>query len=135
MTITTEIEPGCPPVLGDAKQLAIVLDNLLNNALEAMPAGGTLTVSCRPEGGAVRLRVADTGTGIPASVAGALFTPFVSTKPDGTGIGLAICRRIVEAHGGAIAFETSDGRGTRFDVRLPVAPAPSPDESSAPDAG
>lgn len=122
--IQLAVAPGvaCPAVMADALQVGIVADNLINNAVEAMPGGGTLTVDCRQEGEAVVLSVADTGSGIPPQVVPSLFTPFATTKPDGTGIGLAICRRIIEAHGGTITFETADGTGTTFAVRFPLSP-------------
>lgn len=121
--VRLQLVPGdrCPEAMADARQVSIVVDNLLNNAIEAMPDGGVVSVSCRPERDMVVLTVTDTGHGISPGMVPTLFTPFATTKPDGTGIGLAICRRIVEAHGGSIEFVPPGGRGAVFEVRLPVA--------------
>ena len=121
------------PVPGfvDAAQLSTVLVNLLLNALDAMPQGGRLDVEVsvgRPPG--VRLRVKDTGRGIPPEVAGRLFTPFATTKPTGTGLGLSIARRILEEHGGTIGAENLPGGGACFTITLP-APSPEPVHADA----
>jgi signal transduction histidine kinase len=102
-----------------------VLDNLLSNAIKYTPAGGTVTVGARATGEAVIIEVTDTGIGIPAEQYPKLFTRFfrastaVDRKIKGTGLGLAVTKAIVEAHGGAIAAEPGPGCGTRFTVCLP----------------
>jgi two-component system sensor histidine kinase PilS (NtrC family) len=111
----------------DPDQLRQLTWNLLANAAQAIreaARGGVVTVSCEPspDGGAV-LVVADDGPGIPAAVAARIFTPFFTTKPTGTGLGLAVAHRIVDAHGGAIVVESAPGEGARFTVRLPPAPS------------
>jgi signal transduction histidine kinase len=105
----------------DRGQLGTVLVNLLLNALDAMPTGGRLEVGLEAiPGEGVRLRVTDTGPGLPADMAGRLFTPFASTKPTGTGLGLSICRRIVEEHGGRIGAVNRPEGGACFTIDLPA---------------
>jgi len=94
------------------------------NATEAMPHGGMLEVFTEHEAGGdwVRIRVRDTGSGIPAALLSQIFDPFFTTKEDQqrTGLGLAVARSIVEQHGGEIAVESAPGKGTEFVVRLPA---------------
>jgi PAS domain S-box-containing protein len=97
-----------------------VFTNLIINALEAMPDGGRLTISCAQEGECVRVRVSDTGAGIAPEHRVQIFRPYFTTKPEGTGIGLSGAQTIVRAHSGEIGFETSAGSGTTFWVALPV---------------
>jgi len=97
--------------------------NLLRNAREAMPDGGSIDVQVVAEGMSVIIDVDDRGGGIPAEIRARVFDPFSSTKGEGTGLGLAITRHIVEAHGGSIACEPREGGGTRFRIALPIAPA------------
>jgi len=94
--------------------------NLLLNGLEAMPGGGTLTISASALGGSLRLTVGDTGDGIPADLLPRIFEPYVTTKTKGMGLGLPIARRIVEAHGGRIEAESRPGLGCRFTITLPA---------------
>jgi signal transduction histidine kinase len=111
-----------PPIAADRRVLGRAIVNLVENALQAMPEGGTLTFAARPSpGGGTILTVADTGTGLDPSVQRHLFQPYFSTKSSGTGLGLAIVRRAVEAHGGSIDVESSQGEGTAFHIRLPAA--------------
>jgi two-component system NtrC family sensor kinase len=123
---------GGAVVVGDAGELQQVVANLVINAHDAMPDGGTLTVELAADGGHVRLAVADTGVGIPADLIAHVFEPFVTTKlgHGGTGLGLAISHDIVRHHGGELAVESEPGRGARFTLTLPAAPA----ESGADDA-
>jgi two-component system sensor histidine kinase HydH len=112
----------------DRGQMSTVLVNLLLNALDAMPQGGRLNVELSSEAsGAVRLAVSDTGAGIPAEMAGRLFTPFATTKPTGTGLGLSLSRRILEEHGGRIAASNRPDGGASFLITLP----PPPEENHA----
>jgi two-component system, cell cycle sensor histidine kinase and response regulator CckA len=145
--LDVRLAAGLRPVLADATQLSQVLLNLCVNARDAMPDGGTLTVSAadvtidpdeaarHPDAAAgeyVRLEVADTGCGIPPEIADRIFDPFFTTKKagHGTGLGLSTVRGIVRSHGGFVTVTSRLGRGTRFAVYWPVAAgevvAPSP---------
>jgi len=121
------------PAHCDPDQLRQVIWNLLANAAQAIREsgqGGTVRVSCgpAPDGGAA-LSVADDGPGIPPAERARIFTPFFTTKPSGTGLGLAVVQRIVDGHGGSIAVDPAPGQGARFTVRLPPAP---PDSAAVP---
>jgi signal transduction histidine kinase len=112
---------GAPPVvIADEVLLRRVLDNLVKNALEAVPAraGQVVLSAAASDDGAVRILVDDNGGGIPDGLD--VFRLFETTKPEGTGIGLAVARQLVEAHGGSIAHQPRPGGGTRFTVMLPV---------------
>ena len=111
---------GLPQVMGNVNQLEQVFLNLLQNAAHALGKGGTLTLSAEVEGEDVVLAVTDTGCGIPEEYIGQIFDVFFTTKPagKGTGLGLALCKRIVEEHGGSIGVESKVGVGTRFTIRL-----------------
>ncbi len=102
----------------DEERLKEVLFNIMQNALEAMPEGGTLEFEIRPEEEQVNLIIRDTGPGIPEHVLKQLFTPFFTTKKRGTGLGLSISRKIVEAHGGHIIGQNYE-KGAEFIVVLP----------------
>ncbi len=103
----------------DAAQIKQVLINLLQNAMEAMPEGGEIRVSLVRRTGAVFITVRDSGKGMTEAQAKDVFTPFVSTKEAGLGLGLSICYRIVEAHGGQITFHSVLNQGTAFTIELP----------------
>jgi two-component system sensor histidine kinase HydH len=97
--------------------------NLMLNAAQAMPQGGELTIQATHESGEVCLSLIDTGVGMGPDVLSRLFRPFFSTKPGGTGLGLATSRRIIRAHDGSLSVESEVGRGTKFTIRLPAASA------------
>jgi signal transduction histidine kinase len=112
-----------PRILADAHQLRQVVLNLIMNAIDASPEGGTvrITESCEPgESGhsKVVLRIQDDGPGIPEGVRPRLFEAFVTSKPNGTGLGLAVASSIVAEHGGDLVLEPSHGSGAAFAVRL-----------------
>lgn len=119
-----ELSPDLPPILADRIQIQQVVVNLLRNAIDAMAhvSRRELTLATRSHNNGVEVAIADTGSGIPDNVADRLFQPFVTTKPDGMGIGLAISRSIIEAHGGDIAVASNPGGGTVFRFTLPSAP-------------
>lgn len=112
--------PALPPVVVDAAQVHGALDNLVENAFDAMPRGGTLIFRAFAEGDAVVLSVEDSGGGIPAEIRDRVFEPLLTTKPDGLGLGLTTARALVENQGGAIRFQTS-AEGTTFALVLPTA--------------
>ncbi len=112
-------------VAADEAQLELALLNLVTNALDAMPEGGTMTLEARMADQRVRIDVGDTGSGIPAAVLSRIFEPWVTTKPAGrgTGLGLSITRDLITALGGTIAVTTSAAHGTTFTIELPAADA------------
>lgn len=123
--ISEELAPELPPIAVDRGRLAQVLLNLCQNALQAMPEGGTLTVRTqrrplRQGGAALELAVSDTGRGISPEALGKLFVPFFTTKETGTGLGLAISQRIVQAHGGELEVLNRPNRGATFTISLPL---------------
>ncbi|ATB36078.1 two-component sensor histidine kinase [Cystobacter fuscus] len=115
-----ELAEGPPRCAGDWDLLATALENLLRNALEAMPRGGVITVRTRTEDSGVVLSVEDTGEGMNARTRERAFDDFYTTKTTGSGLGLAFVRRVVEAHGGRVALTSHEGRGTTVTLRLPV---------------
>jgi two-component system, LuxR family, sensor kinase FixL len=120
--VQLRVEPDLPPVLVDKVQIQQVVVNLTRNAIEAMEGSERreLTIAAGLGGdGMVRIRVADTGPGLAPEIAHRLFEPFVTTKPQGMGVGLSICRSIVEAHGGRLTAEPNPGGGAIFDFTLP----------------
>jgi len=120
VTIHWHAAADLPLVLLDAEMFEKVLLNLMLNAEDAMPEGGTLTIQATAVDGIVLLDVIDTGCGMDAALADRVFQPFVTTKQGGHGLGLATAKKIVLAHGGDIAVQSAPGRGTKFTVRLPV---------------
>jgi signal transduction histidine kinase len=117
--------PEAGPVLAfDRDRLGQVFRNLLGNALKFTPAGGHVTLRIRPAGASVRCEVQDTGPGIAPEEQARLFVPFTQLaagrRHDGVGLGLAICKAIVEAHGGQIGLTSAPGRGSTFWFGLPA---------------
>jgi len=112
---------GLPPVRGIRDELLQVVLNLLFNAVEAMPGGGSITARTFAIDNDVRIEIRDSGPGIDAAVHARLFEPFFTTKHDGTGLGLSICRSLVHANGGTIEVESEPGRGAQFTIVLPAA--------------
>jgi signal transduction histidine kinase len=105
----------------DAHLMRQAVLNVMVNAVQAMPDGGSLTVRARVEGAAlVRLEIEDTGAGIPEEIRHRIFEPFFTTRPTGTGLGLAVVKRIVEDHAAAVTVETVEPCGTRFVLLLPA---------------
>lgn len=116
----TDFAPDVPPVVAAPQALRQVVLNLVANALQAMPTGGRLVCRARRVHDAVELSVTDTGPGIPPEIRTKLFEPFVTTRPDGTGLGLALCREIVAQQGGRIAFDPDPAVGATVRVTLPI---------------
>ncbi len=115
------INDNHPEIKADPQLLKRVLINLVTNAVQAMPIGGKLTISSK-----VNLEretwvtVKDTGVGIPDHIKRQIFTPLFTTKSRGQGFGLAVCKRVIEAHGGTITFESTAGKGAEFTIQLPA---------------
>ena len=118
--VSVSAPPDPVPAAVDRDQLLALLTNLLFNALEATPTGGTVGVSVNgAPGGALTVEVTDTGAGIDPAVAPRLFTPFATTKPTGTGLGLSVARRIARDHGGTLTAANRPDRGATFTLTLP----------------
>jgi len=115
--------PEIPPFSFDAELMERVLYNLILNAAQATSPGGAVTVKTRAEAGMAEISVIDRGSGIDAKNLGAIFNPFFTTKPQGVGLGLAIVSKIIDEHGGKIAVESEPGKGSVFQVLLPMNPA------------
>ena len=111
-----------PVMLADVDKVVRVFTNLVKNALDAMPEGGTLEIRSSRKGEDVEFVFIDSGEGISETVVAKLFTPLFTTKAKGMGFGLAICKRFVEAHGGKVTVESVVGKGTTFTVTLPIEP-------------
>jgi signal transduction histidine kinase len=122
VAVSVELEAGLPHVRGYAGELNQIWGNLIDNALDAVPAGGRVDVLASRNGQGVAVRVVDNGPGIPAQDLGRIFDPFFTTKPmgQGMGLGLDIVRRLVRHNEAAIEVESNRGR-TEFRVTLPIA--------------
>jgi len=120
--VVKDLDKALPFIVVDKNKMQQVVSNLVINACEAMPDGGTLTIATRPgdDGRRIELRVSDTGVGIPKSNMGQLFDPFFTTKSHGTGLGLAVSYGIVQQRGGTIEVESEVGKGSAFTVKLPL---------------
>jgi len=117
--VVERLSDDLPTIQADEKQLEQVLRNVILNALQAMPGGGTLTINTSASGQSVELSVADTGTGIAEDKLDRIFVPFFTTKTKGTGLGLPVVQKIVENHGGHIEVASRPGEGTVFTIVLP----------------
>jgi len=114
----------------DAAKIKRVFVNLLENAVDAMPKGGELKISSNLSNGCLEVKFTDTGPGVDGNVLRQLWKPLVTTKPKGIGLGLAICKRIVEAHGGSISVDSKAGEGTTFTLTIPIAPRQAGDKGT-----
>jgi len=115
-----DLAKDLPKIQVDPDRLRQVFTNLIKNACEAMPCGGALTISSCIDGSQIVITFSDTGPGIKEEDLGKLFDPFFTTKSKGTGLGLVIVKRIIEAHQGRIGLESKVGKGTRFTIKLPI---------------
>jgi PAS domain S-box-containing protein len=111
-----------PKAIFDLEKMKRVFVNIVKNAVESMPEGGRLTISSRASNRNLEIFFADTGMGMSKEVIERIWTPFVTTKARGMGLGLAVCKRIVEAHRGRITVESRAGKGTVFTVSVPIKP-------------
>ncbi len=120
ITINKE-STNLPPVAGNVSELIELFANLLNNAIDAMPQGGSIAIKSFAENKQVTVTVEDTGTGIPQTVQDRIFDPFFTTKGvQSTGLGLSASYGIVKSHGGTISVESREGEGTTFTIKLPI---------------
>jgi len=128
ISLTLVHDAADSPVMADGDKLRQAFLNIVINALQATPAGGSVTISISSpkspllpgKGDCYEIRFSDTGSGMEGEALERIFEPFFTTKPDGTGLGLAVTRKIVEAHNGTLKVESEPGRGTVVTVRLPV---------------
>jgi two-component system nitrogen regulation sensor histidine kinase NtrY len=114
-----QLDPHLEPVTADAELLHRAISNLVVNALDAMPQGGTLTLRTRDDDGKLLIEVADTGAGLTPEECARIFTPYYTSKQHGTGLGLAIVQSIASDHGGRVRVHSEPGRGTTFVIELP----------------
>jgi signal transduction histidine kinase len=129
------LSPQIPPVEVDESQLRQALMNLIANAIDAMPLGGTLTFNTILDQNYIEIGVSDTGMGIKQEHWNKLFTPFFTTKASGTGLGLAIVSQVVDNHNGSLRFESIPGQGTSFHIRLAARPDQVPATQDSPSIG
>jgi signal transduction histidine kinase len=123
--LDAQLAPGLPPVLADPLHIERVFRNLVANAVDSMgAAGGELRIATFAAGESIVMEVADTGPGIPEELGDKVFQPMVSTRSAGTGLGLALCRQLVEANQGTISYRSAPGRGAAFQVLLTSATEP-----------
>jgi PAS domain S-box-containing protein len=113
-----------PVITVDSEKVRRVFINLITNAVDAMPNGGTLTIGSQESNDFVQFKVSDTGTGLDKQILENLWKPLQTTKAKGMGLGLPICKRIIDAHGGEITAESNAAEGTTFTIRLPIKPRP-----------
>jgi signal transduction histidine kinase len=111
-----QLDASLGPIKADPIQMQRVLQNLLLNAVDAMPQGGTMTLSTRKDNGFTRLEISDTGEGLTKEECSRLFTPYYTTKQHGTGLGLAIVQSVISDHGAKISVESEPGKGTTFQI-------------------
>ena len=119
VAVSLELGDGLGSVLLDGSKMRRVLDNLIRNAVEAMSGGGGLSIVALRESDLV-IQISDTGPGIPGEIMENLFKPFNTTKVNGMGLGLAYCKRILDAHGGSISVDSKDGGGSLFTLKIPT---------------
>jgi signal transduction histidine kinase len=119
ITIKADMARDQPVAMIDPQQIGQVLGNLVSNAYQAMPNGGTLTISAQSEAGWVKLSIADTGVGMASETMEKVFEPLFTTKAKGIGLGLAVSKNLVEVNGGTIEVESREGQGTTFTLNLP----------------
>ena len=121
INVNMRIKDDFPQIKADLHLIKRVLINLVTNSVQAMPHGGSLTLAgqVNPQG-QVFITVKDTGVGIPNAIKNQIFTPLFTTKPRGQGFGLAVCKRVIEAHGGTISFESTAGKGAEFTIQFPA---------------
>lgn len=133
ITPELHLEENLPAIQADQAMLHRATENLVLNAMDAMPSGGVLMLRTSHNSSGVHLEVSDTGTGLTPEECERLFTPYYTTKQHGTGLGLAIVQSVVSDHGGRISVESESGVGTSFHIDLPMKPPPRPTQVSVAD--
>jgi len=118
--LSKNLQPDLPMIMIDANQIGQVLINLIQNAYQAMTDGGNLKISTKVSDGFMEVEVGDSGCGIPEKEIKKIFDPLFTTKPRGTGIGLAVCHGIIQKHNGVIDVKSQEGVGTTMFIRLPL---------------
>jgi signal transduction histidine kinase len=126
ITPEVHLDENQPVIQADSTLLHRALENLVLNAIDAMPAGGVMMVRTTHDAETVQLEISDTGSGLTKEEAERLFTPYYTTKQHGTGLGLAIVQSVVSDHGGRITVDSESGVGSTFHVLLPIAHAAQP---------
>ncbi|MGD0280725.1 MAG: ATP-binding protein, partial [Dissulfurispiraceae bacterium] len=120
ISIVKVLSPDLPEIVTDANQLSQVFVNLILNAIDAMPGGGTLTVTSIARDSVIAIQFQDTGAGIPKEDINKIFDPFYTTKEKGTGLGLAVSYNIIKKMNGLLTVESEEGKGTTFNIVLPA---------------
>lgn len=122
--VETSFDDGIPEVMASTNQMRQVMLNIIKNAKEAMPKGGTLTVRTSREDNKVLIHIQDTGIGIPEEIRDKIYEAFFTTKSKvkGVGLGLSVCYGIIKDHGGEIKVESEEEKGTTFTISLPIVP-------------
>jgi two-component system, NtrC family, nitrogen regulation sensor histidine kinase NtrY len=126
IVVRTELADALPEIAADPDLLHRALQNLVLNAIDAMPQGGELTIRTANLGDRIEMSISDTGSGLTQEECGRLFTPYYTTKQHGTGLGLAIVQSVVSDHGGKISVASTKEQGTTFHIELPCQPQPWP---------
>jgi PAS domain S-box-containing protein len=120
LEVNLDIQHNFPALRADYAMLKRALTNLIQNAVQAMPNGGNLTIAATHNTATAQVTVSDTGEGIPPEIQTKIFTPLFTTKSKGQGFGLAVTKRLVEAQNGTITYQTQTGKGTTFTIQLPI---------------
>jgi two-component system sporulation sensor kinase B len=118
VTVKKEVD-GVGPISLDPSKMALAIQKLLINAIDAMPDGGELGVRVSEEGGSVNIIISDTGVGIAPEITEIIYTPFIASQKKGKGLGIPTAKRVVESHGGGLSFTSEVGVGTVFTIKLP----------------
>lgn len=118
--VNNNLDKSLPPLIMDAGNLRRVIAHLISNSVNAMPEGGTLTITTSRRNHYVLIQVSDTGCGIPPKILPHIFDPFFTTKSSGPGLGLAMVHKIIKQHGGQISVDTEVQKGTTFTILLPL---------------
>jgi PAS domain S-box-containing protein len=120
ITVTKKLDADLPQVEIDVDQMRQVIVNLITNAAQAMPEGGELTISAHQTKRSLEISITDTGSGIPKELIGKIFDPLFTTKAKGIGLGLAVCKSIIDNHKGSISVSSRVDKGTTFTIKLPL---------------